>query len=77
MLDLVMHEFPNLCNMKEFIEYYEKIKNDKIHLINISEKEFLDNLEKRQKSIIEIVRTAIILHGQSKYVEIMKNVKSI
>lgn len=36
-----MQEFLNLCNMKEFIEYYEKIKNDKIHLINIDTVKFI------------------------------------
>jgi len=36
-----MLEFLNLCNMKEFIEYYEKIKNDNIHLINIDTIKFI------------------------------------
>ena len=59
----------------KIINEKQKVLPKKIHLIEISEKEFLDNLEK-QKSIIEIARTAVILYGQSKYVEVMKNVKS-
>jgi hypothetical protein len=52
----------------------QKILPKKIHLIELSEKEFLSNMKNKQKSIIEIVRTGIILYGQSKYVRVIKNV---
>lgn len=54
-----------------------KILPKKIHLIGVSEKEFLGGLGGGQKNIIEIVRTGIIFYGQFKYVEVMKNVQSI
>ena len=48
-----------------------------IHSIELTIKDLLNNLEKKQKAIIDIVKNAIVLYGQEKYVEIIKNVTSI
>ena len=55
----------------------QKVLPKKIHLIELSQDEFLKNLEEKQNSIMNIVKTAIILYGQFKYMELIKNVKSI
>ncbi len=49
----------------------------KIHSIKLTTKDLLNNLEKKQKAIVDIGKNAIILYGQDKYVEIIKNVTSI
>lgn len=55
----------------------QKILPKKIHKIDITSKEFLDNLRQNQKAIVDIVKNAIVLYGQTKYVGIIKNVTSI
>ena len=63
------------ASINKTIRDKQKILPKKIHLINMSEKEFLENLEKKQKAIVDIVKNAIILYGQAKYVRLIKNVK--
>lgn len=63
--------------LMNIINEKQKILSKKIHLINITNKEFLNNLDEKQKSIVEIIKTGIVLYGQSKYVELLKNVKII
>lgn len=49
----------------------------KIHPIKLTEKEISENLLSRQEAIVDIVKNAIVLYGQEKYVEVIKNVTSI
>ena len=48
----------------------------KIHLIDLTPQEFMNNIKKKQLAIIDIVRNAVILYGQNKYAELLKNVTS-
>ena len=54
----------------------QRIIPKKIHAIDLSAEEFLSNTRERQKAIIDIIRTAIILYGQKRYVELINNVSS-
>lgn len=74
-IDLMIIDGKN--SMSKIIREKQKVLSKKIHLIELSEKDFLSNLEKKQKSFIEIVKSAVVLSGQNKYVELMKNVESI
>lgn len=76
-IDLMAIGSKNSKEMNKLINEKQKILPKKIHLINISYGEFLKNLERRQKSIMNIIKTGVVLYGQSKYVEAIKNVKSI
>jgi len=49
----------------------------KIHAIDLTLQEFLDNVHNEQAAIIDIIKNAIVLYGQYKYVELLKNVASI
>jgi len=62
--------------MGEEINKKQKILPKEVHLIEISYKDFLKNIEKKQESIIDIVQNVIVLYGQNKYVKLIKNVKS-
>jgi len=64
-------------NINKVIAERQKILPKKIHLIELSRDEFLKNLEEKQPSILNIAKTSVILYGQSKYVELIKNVKII
>lgn len=55
----------------------QKFLSKKIHSIELTIDDFLKNLQERQKSIINIVKDAIVLYGQDKYVEAIRNVTSI
>ncbi len=55
----------------------QKFLSKKIHLIELTEGDLLKNLQEKQKTIVDIVKNAIVLYGQSKYVDIVKNVTSI
>ena len=61
-------------NINKVIAERQKILPKKIHLIELSRDEFLKNLEEKQPSILNIAKTSVILYGQSKYVELIKNV---
>ena len=54
----------------------EEILPKKLHVIKLTSTDLLDNLKQKNKAIIDIVKNAIILYGQDKYVEILRNVTS-
>ena len=67
-------------------KYYKEVKKiidekqgtlpKKIHSIELTEEDLIKNIKKRQESTIDIVKNAVILYGQDKYVEVIKNVSS-
>ena len=52
----------------------EEILPKKLHSIKLNHHDLLENLKKRDKAFVDIIRNAIILYGQDTYVEILKNV---
>ena len=54
----------------------EKMLPKKLHVIKLTHQDLFENLKKKDKAITDIVKNAIILYGQDKYVGIMKNVTS-
>ena len=61
-------EVKNLLNEKQ------KILPKKIHSIELTEQDLMKNLKKKDKIMTDIVKNAVILHGENEYVEVMKNV---
>ena len=55
----------------------EEILPKKLHAIKLNHKDLLENLKKEEKAFVDIIKNAIILYGQDKYVEILKNVTSL
>lgn len=55
----------------------QQFVSNKIHSIDLTSEEFVNNMKKRQKAIIDIVKSAVVLFGHNKYVELMENVASI
>lgn len=74
---MIVGKTNKLSDINKVISEKQKLLPKKIHLIEISQGEFLKNLKEKQKSIVNAVKTAIILYGQSKYVGLIKNVKII
>ena len=65
---------------KEIIKIIEKKQNilpKKIHSIELTANDLLQNIKQKKDPVIAIIRNAVILYGQDKYVEIIKNVTGI
>ena len=59
------------------IEKKQIILPKKIHSIELTANDLLQNIKQQKKSTIDLVKNAIILYGHDKYLEIMKNVTGI
>jgi len=60
-----------------FLKKKEEILPKKLHSIKLNPRDLLENLQKSDKAFVNIIKNAIILYGQEKYVEILKNVTSL
>src|SRR3989344_2403645 len=61
----------------KIIEKKQRILPKKIHSIELTANDLLQNIKQKKESAIDIVKNAVILYGQDKYVEIIKNVTGI
>ena len=66
----------SIKEVNEVLKGKEEMLPKKIHAIKLTSKDLLESLTKKDKAIIDIVKNAIVLYGQEKYVEIIKNVRS-
>ncbi|MBS3175750.1 nucleotidyltransferase domain-containing protein [Candidatus Woesearchaeota archaeon] len=53
----------------------EEILPKKLHAVKLTHQDLVDNLKRKDKAMVDIVKNAIILYGQEKYVEILKNIQ--
>lgn len=67
----------DIKEVNNILKEKEKILPKHLHAIKLTHKDLLENLKKKNKAIIDIVKNAIIIYGQNKYVEIIKNVTSL
>jgi hypothetical protein len=72
---IVMNE-KDVKEVNKILNEKQKLLPKKLHAIKLTPNDFLKNLKNKNKAIIDIVKNAVILYGQDKYVEIMKNVTS-
>lgn len=74
---MVIAEKGEYKDISKIIAGRQRFLSKKIHFIEITEKDLIKNLQEKQKAIVDVVKHAIILYGQNKYVEIIQNVTSI
>ncbi len=74
---MIVMEKREYKEVAKVIEERQKFLSKKIHSIELIPNDLLKNLQEKQKAVIDIVKNAIILYGQNKYVEIIQNVTSI
>ncbi len=67
----------DLKEVKNIIDEKQELLPKRIHSIELTEEDLKNNIRKRQEAIIDIVKNAVILYGQVRYVEVIKNVTSI
>ena len=70
-----------ITNKNKFIEIEESIKKiqkiqiKKIHILNFTEAEFKQELEKSNKAFINAIKRGIILFGQEKFIKFMRRIR--
>ena len=60
--------------VKRIIDEKQDILPKRIHSIESTDEDLIKNIKKGQEAIIDIIKNAVILYGQDKYVEVIKNV---
>ena len=63
--------------VNKIIEKRRIILPKKIHPLVLTAFDLLENIKERRAAIVDTVKNAIILYGQDKYVDIIKNVTSL
>ena len=48
----------------------------KLHPLYLTEKEFEKKLKEKDKPLVEMVKSCVVIHGQELFVEVLKNVQS-
>ncbi len=74
---MVVIENKDVKEVNAVLKKKEEILPKKLHSIKLNCQDLLENLKKRDKAFVDIIRNAIILYGQDKYVEILKHVTSL
>ena len=52
----------------------ESLLPKKIHSIKLTAEDLSNNINSKNKAIIDIIKNAVVLYGQDRYVEVIKNV---
>ena len=73
---MIIIENKEINEVNAFLKKKEEILPKKLHVIKLNHHDLLENLKKSDKAFVDIIKNAIILYGQEKYVEILKNVTS-
>ena len=55
----------------------EEMLPKKFHAIKLTHQDLLENIKKKDKAMVDIIKNAIILFGQREYVDILKNTEKI
>lgn len=64
-------------DVKGIMNEIQKILPKRLHSIELTEQDLINNIKNKKEAIIDIIKNAVILYGQDKYVEIIKNVTSV
>ena len=73
---MIVMDYKAIKEVNAILNKREKMLPKKLHVIKLTHQDLFENLKKKDKAITDIVKNAIILYGQDKYVGIMKNVTS-
>lgn len=71
---MIVLENKDVTEVNEVLKKKEEILPKKLHSIKLNHHDLLENLKKKDKAFVDIIKNALILYGQDKYVEVLKNV---
>lgn len=63
--------------ISKFISKKQEILPKKIHLIRLISGDLVENIKKRDKVMIDIVKKGVVLYGQNKYTELITRVTGV
>lgn len=69
---LIVAEKGRLKDIKKILGKRQSLLNKKIHQILQTPEDFRNDIEKKNKILIEIIKTGIVLFGQDKFVSMLK-----
>ena len=67
----------DLKEVRRILKEKQEILPKKIHSIELTVNDLLKNIKQKKEATIDTAKNAVILYGQDKYVEIIKNVTSL
>ena len=73
---MVVLENKKVKEVTTVLKKKDEILPKKLHAIKLTRPDLLENLKKKDKAFVDIIKNAIILYGQDTYGEIMKDVTS-
>ena len=74
---MIVLENKEVKEVNTVLKKKEEILPKKLHAIKLTHLDLLENLKKKDKAFLDIIKNAIIIYGQDIYVEILKNVTSL
>jgi len=74
---MIILDKKNAKEVNDALKLRQDFLPKKIHSINITKEDLIENIKNKNKVTIEIIKNAIVLYGQDKYIDILKNVSSI
>lgn len=74
---MIIIENKDVKEVNNILKKKEEILPKKIHSIKLTYQDLSENLKKKDKVVIDIVKNAIILYGQDEYVRILKNAQKV
>ncbi|MBD3203879.1 hypothetical protein GF327_06270 [Candidatus Woesearchaeota archaeon] len=73
---MVVMEKSEYDEISKTINKKQKILPKKVHPILLTETDLINNIKDDKDSVIDIIKNAICLYGQNKYVELIKNARN-
>ncbi len=70
---MIILENKDVKEVNAVLKKKEEIFPKKLNAIKLTRSDLLENLKKRDKAFVDIIKNAIIIYGQDKYTELLKN----
>ncbi len=74
---MIVLENKEVKEVNDILKKKEEILPKKLHTIKLNHHDLLENLKKKDKAFVDIIKNAIILCGQEKYAGVLKNVSTL
>ena len=74
---MIVLENKEVNEINNILKKKEEILPKKLNTLKLTSQDLLKNLKKKDRAFVDIIKNAIILYGQDKYVGILKNVTSL
>ena len=73
---LFVYEKNKYKKLRDFVNSKNKILYKKIHDISQTKSDLIHNLKNKNPALINVIKEGYVLHGQDKFIEVIKNVTS-